>query len=230
METNKYKKYYDETVGACKKCNPKGFLPVKGGFVSCECLIKYHWMKELHDSHLPRLYWNKKVCDFEGDKKAVDIVHEYMTNLESNLSKGLGLYLQGTHGIGKTLLASYILKQGLKIGKQSKFYYYTDMLNVFSDSWKDDEAKQEIETDIMQSDLLVIDDLGKEIIGKSNFSITSLDSVLRKRVGNLKSIILTSNLDKLDVKDVYGKAIIDLFNESLKEVHVIGDSYRGKHE
>ena len=80
----------------------------------------------------------------------------------------------------------------------------------------------------MESDILLIDDLGKGFSGKSNFGETSLDSVLRKRAGNLKSVIITSNLDRLDIKDKYGKGIVDLFKESLLEVHVIGESYRGK--
>jgi DNA replication protein DnaC len=228
MIPNKYKTYHDQTVGLCDKCDPKGFVQKGRAYVPCSCYLEYIRIKKLLDSGIPRTYWDKNINDFKGDKKAKDLIQDYLKKLDTNLLKGLGLYLWGTEGIGKTLLATYILQEAVKKNKGAKFCYYTDMLNIFSASWKDEEAKQVIENDIMESDILLIDDLGKGLINKSNFGESSLDSVLRKRAGNLKSIIITSNLDRLDIKDKYGKGIVDLFKESLLEIHVIGESYRGK--
>lgn len=227
METNKYKKYHDETVGTCNKCNPKGFLPVKGGFVSCECLRQYNKFKQLHDSGVPRAYWNDGVVSkFDGDQKALKQVSDYMSFLKENISKGIGLYLYGPPGVGKTLLASNVVLHSLRYNVRAKFYYFTDVLNMFTDSWKNEEAREEIESEIINSDLLVMDDIGKEYKSNKKLHESILDTVLRTRASNLKPIIITSNFDILDMKETYGAGIVDLFKEHLVTIKVDGESYR----
>ena len=227
METNKYKKYYAETVGACKKCNPKGFLSVKGGFVSCDCLRWYNKYKQLHDSGLPRSYWNDgQIANFAGDVNAKKQVNDYMAFLKDNISKGIGLYLYGNPGVGKTLLASNIVLHSLRYNIKAKFYYFTDVLNMFTDSWKNEEARAEIETEIINSDILILDDVGKEYHSNKKLHESILDTVLRTRASDLKPIILTSNYDILDIKETYGAGIVDLFKEHLITVKVDGESYR----
>lgn len=224
MEINKYKQYYKETVEACKKCNPKGFLHTDSGFVSCECLMRYSWLKKLHDSGLPKSYWGPST--FSGDSKAGHQVRDYMSDIKNNISKGIGLYLYGEPGVGKTLLASYILKHGLRCNVNVKFYYFTDVLNKFTESWKNEEAREEIESDIINSDLLVLDDVGKEYKSNKKLHESILDTVLRTRASNLKPLIVTSNYDTLDMKETYGAGIVDLFKEHLVTIKVDGESYR----
>ena len=226
MIPHKYFPYYNQTVGACKKCDPAGFVQKGGLYTPCTCYQEYIKLKKLHDSGLPKSYWSKSLQDFNGDKKALEIVKDYISNLQSNLVKGIGLYLYGTPGIGKTLLSSYIVRAAIKQNINAKFYYFTDILNTFTESWHDNDARDEVENNIINSDLLICDDLGREFKSNKKLHEAVLDSVIRSRASQLRPIILTSNFDILDVKETYGAGIVDLFKESLVVVQVKGDSYR----
>jgi DNA replication protein DnaC len=230
MLKSKYASYYDETVARCRKCNLKGFLPAGDGYTACPCFLEYAWLRKLHDSGLPKLYWKIPMDKFIGDPKAFAAVQEYINVLPKNLELGTGLYLYGDPGIGKTLLASYILQAGLRLGKSCTFYTFNSLLTTFTDAWRNKDAQEEVESNVLNSDLLVLDDLGREFKSNKNLHESILDTVLRTRAGNMKPIILTSNFDRYDVKDTYGAIIIDLFKESLKAVHVTGESRRGQHD
>jgi len=223
---SKYAQYYEQTVARCVKCNPKGFILVKGGYTACSCHTAYLRLKQLHDSGLPKVYWDQHLEDFAGHQAAAATVSEYIKNFTNNLHKGIGLYLYGNPGVGKTLLSAYILKAGLAKGKRCNFYYFNDVLSTFTEAWRDNAAREEIERNIINSDLLVLDDLGREYKSNKKLHESILDTVIRSRANNLRPIIITSNFDMYDVKDAYGSVIIDLFKESLVPVQILGDSYR----
>ncbi len=162
-----------------------------------------------------------------GDKKALGVVEDYIADLDVNLQTGHGLYLYGNPGVGKTSLAGYVLKAGLSRGLKCHFYYFNTVLSMFTEAWKDEIAREEVESSIINSDLLVLDDLGREFRSNKKLHESILDTIIRTRAGNLKPVVITSNLDKYDVKDNYGAVIIDLFKGHLKSVGVMGDSQRG---
>jgi len=226
MIPNKYQAYHDQTVGQCSKCDPKGFIQKGRAYVPCACYLQYIQLKKLHDSGLPKSYWNKPIKDFNGDKKALEAVQDYIKKMPSNLTKGIGLYLYGNPGIGKTLLSSYIVRAALRQNIDTRFYFFTDILNTFTESWHDDDARNEVESNIINSDLLIIDDLGREFKSNKKLHEAILDSVVRGRASQLRPVIITSNYDILDVKETYGHGIVDLFKESLIVVPVKGNSYR----
>ena len=226
MQTNRYAKYYTETVGKCDKCNPPGFIAGGNSFAPCRCFIEYTKLKSMHDTGLPRSYWDGSMETFVGDPQALSVMKDYIKNLQSNLNNGIGLYLYGDPGVGKTLLASYAVTACLQLKKNVKFYYFTDVLTKFTDAWKDERARGELEQAILNSDLLVLDDIGREYKSNKNLHESVLDTVLRNRANQLKPIIVTSNYDIFDIKEHYGRGIVDLFKESLVSVKVSGDSYR----
>lgn len=223
-----YSSYYQQTIGKCTKCEPKGFLLVNGGYSPCSCYREYTRMKKLHDSGLPKAYWPQSLDVFDGCASAKAVITDYIFNLQANLISGKGLYIYGPPGVGKTLLSSYILKAGLALGKTCHFYYFNDVLSTFTDAWKNDAARVEVENSIIGSDLLVLDDLGREFKSNKRLHESILDAVVRTRANNLRPLIITSNLDLYDIKDTYGAVIIDLFHEGLRTVKVTGDSYRRK--
>lgn len=223
---NNYKIYFNETIGKCTKCSPKGFILVKNDYAQCSCYKEYLRLKQLHDSGLPRTYWNQDIDNFKGDTSAKKQVIDYMSNLTTNTTKGIGLYLYGSPGVGKTLLASYILQHAIRYSVKVKFYYFTSILNMFTEAWHDDEARREVEESILNCDLLILDDLGREFKSNKKLHEAVLDTVLRTRANQLKPIIVTSNYDILDVKEAYGHGIVDLFKESLVTIKVTGESYR----
>lgn len=218
------------TIGACGLCNPKGFIDVGNcRYEPCKCSIEYGRLKKLHDSGLPRNYWEKDyshINEFSGDQAALATVKDYLGLFHSNQANGVGLYFYGKPGIGKTLLAAYVLHYALQQNKNAKFYYFTDILNTFTESWHDDNARNEVEKNILNSDLLVLDDLGKEYQSNKKLHESILDTVIRSRASQLKPVIITSNYDIFDVKEKYGHGIVDLFKESLTVVNVKGSSYR----
>ena len=227
MIPNKYQAYYNQTVGQCNKCDPKGFIQKGRFYVPCSCFLEYTRIKRLVDSRLPKAYWNKSIDDFYGDKKACEVVQDYIAKLPSNLVKGIGLYLHGPNtGIGKTLLSCFIGQAALKQNINVHYYVINEILDVFTEAWHNDAARDEVERNIINTDLLIIDDLGKEYKSNKKLHESILDTVIRQRASQLRPVIITSNYDILDIKETYGHGIVDLFKESLVVVPVKGDSYR----
>lgn len=222
----KYQQYYNQTVALCTKCDPKGFIQKGKNYLPCSCHIEYQRLKSLHDTGLPKGYWNEQPSTFSGDAKALQEVEKYIKDIDSNITNGIGLYLHGKPGVGKTLLAAYIIKAGLARNKNIKFYFFTDVLNVFTESWRDENARDEVEKNIIKSDILVLDDIGKEYKSNTKLHESILDTVIRNRASQLRPVIITSNYDLLDSREAYGAGIVDLFKESLHIVNVTGESYR----
>lgn len=187
---------------------------------------KYRSLKRLHDTGLPKNYWNADKVEFAGDKDALAKVRDYIKNLDYNLANGIGLYLHGERGVGKTMLSALIVLACLRLGKPVKFYYFTDALTTFTDAWKDVTARNELEHAILESDFLVLDDLGREYHSNKDLHESVLDTMIRVRANQLRPVVVTSNYDIYDIKERYGKGVIDLFKESLVCVKVPGDSYR----
>lgn len=172
---NKYQVFYNQTVAQCKKCDPKGFILRGRSYIACSCHVEYTRLKALYDTGLPRSYWNSVPTDFQGDQDSFEKVQSYIKNIKSNIAQGVGLYLHGKPGVGKTLMASYVIKSALKEGKNVKFYFFTDVLNIFTESWKDEAARTEVQENIIKSDILILDDVGKEYKSNAKLHESILD-------------------------------------------------------
>ena len=66
---------------------------------------------------------------------------------------------------------------------------------------------------MMQSKLMVIDDLGIEYLDKNGNFLQRLDELLDERYSNFRKTIITTNLNADAFKDRYGERVADRMRE-----------------
>lgn len=139
-------------------------------------------------------------------EKLIEYAKEYCDNLKL---KDFGLYFSGQSGSGKTYFASAMVNYLLDKGKRAKFITANDffdlMFNYNYSFYKEKiELKDKIDT-IKTIEFLVIDDLGNESINKNNNVF--LSSILDYRCERGLNTIISSNLNKFDLIDVYDSRV-----------------------
>jgi DNA replication protein DnaC len=77
------------------------------------------------------------------------------------------------------------------------------------------------------SDLLIIDDLGREPSSKSDWADSVWDKVIDYRYSHKLPTVITTNLTKKELSKRYNERIIDRLNECAKFVIVKEKSFRG---
>ncbi len=179
---------------------------------------------EMWRAGVPLKYWEHAVEDIDH-KNAQKAVYKYVDKMEECIAKGIGLYLYGPQGSGKTLAACVILKEAIKQGYQVQFTMLTEILEKYCNTMYDEVGRHDFKNRILDADILVIDDIDKTHISKnSNFADAAYDYLFRVRANRKLPIIVTSNLspDKFAEQEnmAFGDSLLSLFREHLYNVHI----------
>jgi DNA replication protein DnaC len=122
-----------------------------------------------------------------------EIIHTILQNLSQWRSSGQNLILCGHNGSGKTHAALYLMSQ--YVNHEYGTYYSTFKELYFlhnSVTLNPDDDRIELYKAILEVDLIVIDELGKE--GLSEPVIAFLETLMKERFYNKKQTILITNL------------------------------------
>lgn len=186
-------------------------------------------------SGIGELYHKCSLEDFKGDQKALEKVKDYIDNLDRAREVGVGLYLWGPNGLGKTLCLCEVIKAALEKKNPRTLRYYTarktsfsEILTKFTEGWYDKGARDEFHSSTLGVDFLGIDDATKAYIPASNnnLHVAALDHVIRQRVERCKPIIITGNEDPKALSVIFGESIGSLLSGHLKVIKFEGQDYR----
>lgn len=183
----------------CSICNDTG----KG---SCQCKTKIKSEILLKNSGITNLESFKQAQRFGTNfDKALDVVEKWAKSFP-NVSKK-NIFLSGETGVGKTFLTRCVVNELIQNGV---YVYFTTAfaLNELFISYckaRDDEKTSFLQP-VLESDVLVIDDLGTEPL-LNNITLNYLYLVLNERGVANKATIITSNLDPEGIIDRYGERI-----------------------
>ena len=175
---------------------------------------------------------NKTLADYEGDPEALTAVQNYLENAQDALKKGVGLYLWGANGTGKSYLENTAFKELISQRFRVRVYSMDEIIDKFTNSWYSDEAKHELDNTLRKIDFLGIDEFGKNLdkdgkpVYLPDLVKRTMESVIRFRVQMHKPIWITSNTDPKYVKDVFSEDIASLLREATIPVVVRGDDFR----
>lgn len=147
---------------------------------------------------------------FEGGQleqitKILDKCKKFVADFPKSRVKTL--IFSGATGVGKTYLSKVIAKEVINKGFTA-FYSTAFNLNTLMLKYHTtfDDNKHQLLDHVINSDLLVIDDLGMEPILK-NVTIEYLLLVINERQQNNKSTIINTNLAPTHIIDRYGERI-----------------------
>lgn len=162
------------------------------------------------------------------------VVQRFLANIRKVVREGFGLYLWSKQsGTGKTMIASSLLKAAARKGYSGVMINTAEINTALFDKTAFDSQETLLER-LQSVHLLVIDDLGKEFLGKSDFLRTTIENILRQRSQcKYGSTIITSNLSPVsrptkpsDLEVHYGGAATSLISDMCYFVQVIGQDFR----
>ena len=159
---------------------------------------------------------------------------KYTEVAEQVLERGIGIYLYGASGVGKSHLTACMANKLME-------NYYTVLYTNFSEISKrirgtfnkkrEGETEQAFIEKLANIDFLFIDDFGTERLQKGEEDLWLQEKVfdiINKRYNNNKPIIFTSNYSMSEMISERGLApkTIDRIAETCEVMQLVGKSYR----
>lgn len=177
----------------------------------CETQLQLHklYLRAGIGDVMQRLTWD----DYHSDVAALKTAYQYLGNHYHFVRNGIGVMFIGEFGAGKTMLACLVAKALIRLGYDVFFTTFQGMTQLFTSGWKSEDDKALFERRVVNSDVLVLDDIGKEYRTKTNMSESLFDHVLRQRVLNARPTFITANDDPEALRHGYGSAVISLISE-----------------
>lgn len=215
LVSNNYSESYLDVKYYCNLCQDTGFFNGK----KCECLKQL--IKELRAKSLNELS-PLKVNTFrtfdlnyyeneykEKMKKILNYCIKYSQTFSYNSPSVL---MMGKTGLGKTHLSLAIANDVISKGFSIIYGSTQDLFRSIEKEHFGKESNSEYTLDaLIQSDLLILDDLGAEF--ESNFYTSVLYNIINSRINKTIPTIISTNLDKHELEYTYNAKITSrLFN------------------
>jgi len=202
----------------------------------CECLdmkIKDNKFeiieKRIEEScEIPEKYYGCTIrkMDLDINKKTLAGIEKVKNYVNGSLYIVSGLILYGDVGAGKTHMAVSVLKAiCIKQKKSGLFVHASDFIS------SEISSKKNYVSNILERDIILLDDMDKATIGKTESEWISerFFSLINGINSGKKILIATSNLKSTDdFYKLYERSIISRLIESCIFVKIQGDDYRLK--
>ena len=191
----------------CPLCHDTGWKLLHGRdaprVVRCDCHREGVVAKMLAGARIQPRYRNCELANLliYPNERLVRAFKNAMEFAEAFPVVDKGLCLIGPHGIGKTHLAVGILKQVIRrTGARGLFYDTTDLLRLVRSTYSPDvrAAEMDILRPVMDAELLVLDDIGKE--KNSEWVEETMNLIVNTRYNQRRATIFTTNYE--DTPDV----------------------------
>lgn len=197
----------------------------------CECRTELDAQLALLAANIPKRYWGLHFdlkhapAEFRRDnKKQLSALKKYADRLPQALSKGLGLFLCGSSGVGRTFFGCWILMKALKMGHSVHFFRLSELVELAFEALKDEEQKFELDLLATSIDFLMIDDVDKRI--PTTTASYLAERFFRQRHYAGKPLIVTSGIVLERLSHVLDKSICEVLEESLVQIVLVGKSFR----
>lgn len=211
----------------CPTCGTAGTYRWRGRQRDCDCAYQLQLHKHYLAAGVGVTYQRLDWTDFDGPDAAVEGAARYLDRHEAFVRRGVGLYLSGSVGTGKTMLANLMVKEMVKSGYTCYATTFAQTVEMFTAGWGDRAERDYFQRKFLRSQILLLDDVGRELRGtRIALAETTFDAVLRTRVQEGRPTFVTTNLTGAELERGYGAAILSLLREKSLEEVFTGDDYR----
>ncbi|OLD53636.1 MAG: hypothetical protein AUI64_05990 [Acidobacteria bacterium 13_1_40CM_2_64_6] len=192
---------------SCSICDDTGWKAIVDNGVPrvarCDCWHQRLYESLLKNARIPRRYAHCEFTNFEthtdsqreAHRKAMRLVEQFPV-----VDRGLLFY--GDPGVGKTHLAIALMKEAIRRkGARAVFYETRELLKLVRDTYNNQVEATELDVlrPVLEADLLVLDDLGRE--KKSEWVEETLGLVVNTRYSERRTTVVTTNLQDVDNTD-----------------------------
>ncbi len=221
----------------CPKCKDTGFL----GNDMCFC-FKNRVTDALYDqSNIKEVLKDENFDTFsfkyypagtalESAEKAVETAKAFVRDFDKVPSN---LFISGNTGVGKTFLTNCIAKDLIDQGYLVVYLSAIRLFDILSDaafgsekSEMDSASAGYMKKIIYNSDLLVIDDLGTEMV--NSFTSTQLFHCVNERLLKNKHTIISTNFSLKQLQDNYSERLVSRIVSRYTLIRLLGDDIRMK--
>lgn len=224
----------------CNKCNDTGYL---NNGEKCSCLMRELTRQTYKMSNLDKLLEKENFSTsdtelfsdepFEGESLSprknmvnnLSIAQSFCFNFKKDNGENLLFY--GNTGLGKTFLTNCIAKSILDKGYIVLYLTAFSLMDIVQSHRfsKEHPSKREDEYNlIFDCDLLIIDDLGSEMV--NTFTNTELFNIINSRIIRDKKTIISTNLEPLEIAKIYTDRIFSRISKHFKKVKFYGYDLR----
>lgn len=219
LRKNGYPENYSDVQYECEACGDTGFLETR----MCDCMKRALILAGYESSGIGELiktqsfdnfsleYYRGDGGNYEGVRYAFQNLRAFAESFEKDTYRN-HLLIGGT-GLGKTHLSTSVAKKVIERGFDVLYVTATGLLADFEAKRFGNGAalKHEIER-YSDAELLIIDDLGTEIVNQ--FTLSCVYDVINERINRRRSTIINTNLSKKDLETRYNERISSrLFGE-----------------
>lgn len=224
---NGFSENYLDDIYSCELCKDKGFYKTDDiNEVMCDCFRKRLIEKQYDMSNISKVIERENFDTFNLDmfSKTIDekrnkSPYENMEYILDQVKKSvrimdkapLNMYFWGTAGLGKTFMCNCIAKE---LMDKDGSVIYSSAFNLFESLVKEKFNKQYDNNEdspkavldmYLNTDLLIIDDLGTESI--NSITVTEFFNILNTRLQQNKSTVISSNLSPMELRDIYSERV-----------------------
>jgi len=141
-------------------------------------------------------------------RPVVEAVRRYVRDLDANLDKGQGLWLEGGVGTGKTTLAMLVSRTAIESGRTVAIYSLPRLLAELRKTFDEgsDLSYLQLLDSLTSVDLLHVDDLGAE--KSSPWVLEQLYSIINARYEEERSVVVTTNLTHSELREQIGERTV----------------------
>jgi DNA replication protein DnaC len=214
----------------CKECSVKNIKSAETLDGICErCSVRTVALHRYFESNIPIEYWNLSMKNFKGPDVFKTVYAGSVENLQNVYSKGLNYALLGTHGLGKTMCATSILRKMAEKNYNCLYTTLTDMVNVIIEA--PFEEKYAAKKELVQVDMLVIDELDSRFFTASqntaDLFAKSLENIIRTRFANkLPNIFISNSPNMLEGFNGVFRESLGSLMANVKEFAARGQDFR----
>ncbi|MBQ6834941.1 MAG: ATP-binding protein [Lachnospiraceae bacterium] len=239
LDRNGYPADYLDMKYHCPKCRDTGRVDGQ----KCHC-FKQMEIEILYDQSNIREVLERENFDTLSmeyyDKEHVDpktgmTVYEYMSMVieeckafVKNFGEEKGSILfTGNTGCGKTFLSNCIARELIRRSFSVVYLTATDMFDVLSESRfgsRDEEEARDRAAYILECDLLIVDDLGTELI--NTFTASQLFYCVNERLNRKKGTIISTNLALNQLQDEFTERVTSRIMSQYKVMPLLGEDLR----
>lgn len=183
---------------------------------------------------IPKRYTTKTIEDFndygeDSLKKIKLFCKEYINHLVDCFEENKGIFFYGSNGVGKSFLASIILKEAYRHRFSCRRVTFSAYISAYTESWNRPKTDVEsLEADFHEKykgvEFLVLEEISKEIDSKVATPI--LEDLLRYREEHGLVTIICSNITPRNIEEKYGASVMSIIKGCMTPIKIVGQDKR----